>query len=62
MPEIIIQSDGSVLIPRGSKEDNAFYSSLLNELVDSKTLDALSGFFALTEDSEIILGESSLCG
>ena len=62
MPEIIIQSDGSFLIPRGSSEDNAFFLSFLEDLVDPEALDALSGFFSIAEDSEIIVGEPGLCG
>ena len=61
MPEIIIQSDGSILVPRGSVEDNRFMCSFLKDIVSQEELDSLSGFFSTSEESEIILGQN-LCG
>lgn len=60
MPEIIIQSDGSFLVPRG--EDNQFYLDLFQNIVDESNNVALSDFFRATENSEQIFGKQGLCG
>lgn len=62
MPEIIIQPDGSFLIPRGTVEENSFFRDLLNDLIDEDQKSSLSSFFSATEESEIIFGSSGLCG
>ncbi len=62
MPDIIIQPDGSLLIPRGHSADNQFFISLLNDLVDQNVQDSLIGFFEVSEQSEIIFGTPGLCG
>lgn len=62
MPEIIIQTDGDVLIPRGTARENQFYKDLLKDMVADNTRDSLDKFFAVTDDSEIIVGSSGLCG
>ncbi len=62
MPEIIIQPDGSMLIPRGDVEDNQFFCLLLQDMTHSEEFDALLNFFSMVEDSETIMGEPGLCG
>ncbi len=62
MPEVIIQEDGDVLIPRGTARENQFYKELLKDMVSDDTRESLDKFFAVTDDSEIIFGSSGLCG
>jgi len=62
VPEIVIQPDGSLLIPRGFAHDNQFYVKLLQNMVNEDTRDALDDFFAICEKSEIIFGSPGLCG
>lgn len=62
MPEIIIQPDGNLLVPRGVSADNQFFISLLKELVDEDSQDALLSFFEVSEQSETIFGTPGLCG
>lgn len=62
MPEIVIQPDGSLLVPRGLSAENQFYTSLLKDLVDEDTQDSLSRFFDVSEQSEVIFGSPGLCG
>ncbi len=62
MPEIVIQSDGSLLIPRGLSAENQFFTSLLKDLVDENDQDSLSKFFDVSEQSEVIFGSPGLCG
>jgi len=59
---IEIQPDGSLLIPRGHSADNQFFISLLKDLVDQESQDSLSGFFEISEQSEVIFGNPGLCG
>lgn len=63
MPEICITlyPDGTILIPRGSAEDNQFFLELLEGMVDKEELQATSDFMSATDDSEIIFGDR-LCG
>ena len=62
MPEIVIQPDGSLLIPRGHSDENKFFTSLLEDLVDENDQDSLSKFFDVSEQSEVIFGSPGLCG
>ena len=62
MPEIIIQPDGSLLIPRGYSADNQFFISLLKDLVNEDVQNSLVGFFEVSEQSEVIFGTPGLCG
>lgn len=62
MPDIIIQPDGSLLIPRGHSADNQFFISLLRDIVDKDVNESLSGFFEVSEQSETLFGEPGLCG
>jgi hypothetical protein len=59
MIEIIIQPDGTLLVPRGAAEENQVLRDLLIDIVDSAGLDH---FFSITEDCERIFGEQFLCG
>lgn len=60
LPEIVIQPDGTLLIPRGNHVDNQFFISLLKDLVEDQ--DALLSFFEVSEQSEVIFGTPGLCG
>lgn len=62
MPEIIIQPDGDLLVPRGYAEDNEFFMSLLESLVDKDTHTSLANFFEISEQSEVLFGNPGLCG
>ena len=62
MAEIIIQTDGDVLIPRGTARENQFYKELLEGMVNDDARESLDRFFAVTDESEIIVGSSGLCG
>ena len=62
MPDIVIQPDGSLLIPRGHSADNQFFISLLKDLTDKDVQELLSGFFEVSEQSEVIFGTPGLCG
>ena len=62
MHEIIIQSDGTFLIPRGHAADNQFFSELFREMATEDIRVSLENFFATTEDSELIFGSPGLCG
>ena len=62
MPEITIQPDGALVVPRGASSDNQFYSELLADMVTEDTRASLEVFFAIAEDSEIIFGSPGLCG
>lgn len=62
MPDITIQSDGSLLIPRGHSADNKFFTSLLKDLTDESEQRSLAEFFEISEQSEAIFGDPGLCG
>jgi len=62
VPEIIIQPDGSLLIPRGCSANNQFFITLLEDLTNKETQVSLSDFFEISEQSEIIFGTPGLCG
>ena len=62
MPDIIIQPDGSLLIPRGDHDENQFFINLLSDIVCKDTREALDGFFEVSENSDQIFGSSGLCG
>jgi len=58
-PSLIIRHDGSILIRRGTSEQNTTVLNLVQNLVSE---DKLRDFFRMTENSEIIFGEENLCG
>ena len=60
--EIIIEPNGSLLIPRGDPQENDFYRSVFDGLLDAEQLESLNAFFAMSEDSEQLYGERGLCG
>ncbi len=62
LPDIVIQPDGSLLVPRGYSADNQFFTSLLKDLVDEDERNSLSSFFKTSEQSEVIFGTPGLCG
>ena len=59
MIEIVIQSDGSLIISRGTTDENQALKELLPDVSDPVALDS---FFAITEDSERLFGNQFLCG
>lgn len=58
--ELEIQSDGSFLIPRGTKKHN----DILREIFNGETVDdeGLSSFLSATDDVDLIVGETTMCG
>ncbi len=58
---IIIQPDGSTLVPRGTAADNQFFLDLFED-ADPEILQSLSDFFQMNEESEILFGSPGLCG
>lgn len=59
MIEIIIQKDGSMLVPRGTAEENEALREILSDIDDPAALDH---FFSVTEDCERLFGDQFLCG
>ncbi len=57
--EIVIQPDGSLLIERGLPDQNTLTCDLLAGLAN---FEELRNFFAVTDKSELIFGETTLCG
>ena len=57
--EIIIQPDGSLLIPRGTLEENIVVMDVFGELTDKNSLES---FLSVTSNSELLFGNSHLCG
>ena len=55
--EIIIQPDGTMLIPRGSKEQN----DVVRQILDGLGVSA-EEFLSVTDESDILFGQSTLCG
>lgn len=62
MPDIVIQPDGSLLIPRGYSADNQFFIALLEDFADEDARDSLLDFFQISDQSEAIFGTPGLCG
>lgn len=60
--EITIQVDGSLLVPRGTSDDNQFYSQLLSDMLNPEEAQDLANFFAFADDIETLFGHESLCG
>jgi len=62
MPEIVINPDGSLVIPRGTASENQFFLDLLQDMLDSEHKQEVEAFFAFLEQSERLVGDSNLCG
>ena len=58
--DIIIEPDGSLLVESGTKEQNNILLRLLEGSV--KDPDALYQFISMTDNVEIIDGDTTLCG
>lgn len=58
--DIIIEPDGSLLIERGTKEQNNILLRLLEGNI--KDPEALRNFMSMADDTEIIDGGTTLCG
>ncbi len=57
--ELIIQTDGSMLISRGSSSHNELLYQILKDHTD---IEALQAFFSMSEESELLFGQPNLCG
>lgn len=62
MPEIIINSDGSLVVSRGTPSENQFFSDLLQDLLSPEQMQEIRTFFAFSTGNERIVGDSNLCG
>ena len=58
--EIVILPDGTFLVPRGVKEQNDMVRELFS--TESNDPEGLDGFLSMTDDVEILFGESTYCG
>ena len=57
---LILKNDGSMMVPRGSRDQNDILLNVLNNVIETEQL---SAFFSLSEKSEKIFGdEEQLCG
>ena len=56
--DIDILSDGRCLVPRGSASKNQIIQAIISVLTDED----ISGFFEMTDDSDLIVGEQGYCG
>lgn len=56
--DIEIQEDGCCLVPRGNKDVNDLVKNIVSALTDED----MSGFFDITDDSDLIFGEQGFCG
>ncbi len=56
MVSIIIQPDGTVLVPRGTKKTNDLVRSLLYGVSE------VESFLSLTDEVDLIFGDSTHCG
>lgn len=58
--EIEILPDGSFLVPRGTKLQNNILRTIFNgEILDEE---GFHRFLEMTDDAELIVGETTLCG
>jgi len=62
MPEIIINPDGSFVIPRGTPSENQFFYDLLQNMLSSEQTQEIETFFAFSAENERLVGDSNLCG
>ena len=58
--DIIVQANGTLLITQGTSSQNAIIRDVIDNLAESK--DQINNFLSLSEDSEIIFGDTILCG
>jgi len=57
--EVIIQSDGTVLVPRGTLQQNNLIRSLSDGIFD---IDEINTFLSMTDSAELIFGHTTHCG
>ena len=62
MPEITINPDGSLVIPRGTPSENQFFSELLQDVLSFEQIQEIRTFFAFSAENERLVGNSNLCG
>lgn len=58
---LTIQADGSILIPRGTKEHNDIIRNL-SKMFDEQQQQMIENFLLVTDDCELLLGDTTLCG
>ena len=58
--QLYIAEDGTVYVERGTPEQNAMVRQLLEGEIDDP--EALDRFLYMTENSELLFGDSVLCG
>ena len=58
--DIIIEPDGSLMVERGTKEQNKILPELLGGMIEDP--DALHRFISMTDHVEIVDGDTTLCG
>ena len=58
--EIIVGPDGGLLVERGTKEQNDLLLKILGDNI--KDPESLNYFISMTENVEIIDGDTILCG
>jgi hypothetical protein len=58
--EITILPDGTLLVPRGFKDQNEMVRQLLIEEVADP--EALSRFLAVADECQVLYGKSTYCG
>lgn len=59
MVELVFNPDGTVFIPRGNKEDDEILRKILSDLIDAKVLES---FYSISEKSEVLFGDQTMCG
>lgn len=57
--EIIIQSNGTILVPRGTRQQNDLIRSLSKGMFDD---DEIESFLSITDSVDIIFGDTTHCG
>lgn len=58
---ILLQPDGTVLVPRGTKEQNNIVRGLVSDLA-GVSQEQIESFLSMTDDGELLFGESTHCG
>lgn len=59
--DIFIEPDGSILLPRGSKDQNDLVRALASILTLEQKQE-LESFLSMTDDVELLFGKNTFCG
>lgn len=57
--ELVFNPDGTVLIPRGNKAEDEVLKVFMTDLVDEKSL---VSFYSISENTDLLFGDCTLCG